>query len=325
MSDQSFGRKVSVRIFASIITDGEVNLESDITTNEGPVITYNKGYTEFSSVQPDRTPGFRIRGRCIQVQPVVGFNTNQISFSIFNLGANSRAIIQSKVGTRVEIFAGYGDNPKQIAVGDILWAKTHKEGPDYITEVVAADAHFAFVNGKINESFKGSVSFKTVVDTVMANLAKNQVTRGVIDIPDGGYQSGIVLSGNPIKELTEVCRKMGRSLSVIGGAVNILPIGGDQGNEIIELSEDTGLIGIPEVMPPGPIGTIPPGLPVSPDNDLSFVHLLRGDLVLSQRVRINSKFVNGEYIILRNEFEFDSWSGPFYNKCQCRKPDTNGR
>jgi hypothetical protein len=310
MSDQSFGRNVKLRVFASIIGD----------TNGVPNISYSNGYTEFSSVQSDGTPGFRIKGKAVQVQPTVGFNTNQIEIEIYNLGPDSRAIIQSMVGTKIALFAGYGLNPKQIALGDILWARTHKEGADYITHIIAGDSHFAYSSGEIHQSFKGQVSYQTVVNAIMGILEQSDLFLATPNnIPDGGYENGIVLNGSPLDELAKVAQRMGLTMSVIGGGVFLIPYGTDVGNPIIEISEDTGMIGIPEVQPPGTIGPQQNTVPVSPENSISFVHLLRSDLALSQRVRIKSKFIQGEYVIGRVVFEFDSWSGPFYNRCEAFK------
>lgn len=313
MSNQSFGRVVKLRVYATVL--GQV---SSI-----PVISYNQGYTEFSSVQPSGDPGFRIRGKCVLVQPTVGFNTNQINLSIYNLGPDSRAILQSKVGTKIEIFAGYGLSPKQIALGDILWARTHKQNSDYITDVIAGDSHFALTSGEINISFSGPTTYAQAINACLNALEQNQIFRGQIDIPSGGWNQGMVLNGSPMVILSDICRKIGRSFNVIGGGAYILPLGQDTGAPLIEVSTDTGMIGIPEIQPPGIIGVQAAGVPVSPDNDVAFTHLLRSEFTLSQRVRIKSKFVNGDYVIGRVEQDFDSWSGPFYSRCQAFKVLTN--
>lgn len=310
MIDQSLGRNVKVRIYATTVSELGTGLQ----------ISYSNGYTEFASVMPDGSPGFRIKGKVVEVQPTVQFNTNQINLALYNLGASSRSVIQSMVGTKLTILAGYGDNPKQIAEADILWARTHKEGPDFITEIIAGDSHFGLANGVINQSFKGPISYQQVVSAIFSKLEDSNISPSLsVDIPDGGYKNGFVLTGSPMIILSDVCKTMNRSLSIKGGIVYILPIGQDVGAPIIELSEDTGLIGIPEVQSPGVIGVVPAGTPVSPDLDVSFTHLLRADLTLSQRVRIKSKFINGEYVIGRNVYDFDSWSGPFYNRCEAFK------
>jgi hypothetical protein len=313
MTGQSFGRVVKVRVFATILGQSA----------GVPTISYNNGYTEFSSVLPDGSSGFRIKGKVTMVQPTVQFNTNQVNLSLYNLGPNSRALIQSKVGTRIGIIAGYGSGPKQIALADILWARTHKEGPDYITEIIAGDAHFGLTNGTINQSFSGAVTNQQIVNALLTALEEQQIFSGVITgIPAGNYaNNGFVLSGSPLVILSDVCRKMGLSMNVVGSMVNILPIGQDSGAPLIELSVATGLIGIPEVAPPGIIGVqdLSKSIEVSPSNDISFKTLLRPEISLSQKVRITSKFVNGEYIVGRAVHDFDSWEGPFYTECQAFK------
>lgn len=320
MKGDSFGRIVKVRVYATIIEDQL----SDGTLF--PRITYSQGYTEFSSVQPDGQPGFRIKGRATQVQPTVGFNTNQIQLSMYNLGPDSRAIIQSKVGTKIAIFAGYGDDVRQIALGDILWANTHKEqDASYITEIIAGDSHFALSNGEINTSFTGAVSYKTLFQVLFTKLEEQDifVASPAGNIPDGGFNNGYVLHGSAFVELSNLCKKLNLGFNIIGGGIYIIPPGKSTGAPIIDISEDTGLIGIPEVQPPGIIGVQQNTVPVTPENDVSFTHLLRADLSMWQRVRINSKFIKGEYDIQRVEFDFDSWSGPFYAKCQAAKVLSN--
>jgi hypothetical protein len=303
MKGQSFGRNVKVRVFATILGDA----------------------SEFSSVQKDGTPGFRIKAQVTLVQPTVGFNTNQVTVTMYNLGANSRAIVQAKVGTRIAIFAGYGDAPKQIGLADILYARTHKEGADYITEIIAGDAHFGLTNGTISTSFSGAVTYTQVIDALLAALEEQQIFSGVISgIPSGGYNQGIVLNGSPLIILADVCKKIGLSMNVVGSMVNILPLGQDVGAPLIELSLNTGLIGIPEVQPPGIIGIQQNTVEVSPSNDISFTTLLRPDISLSQKVRITSKFINGEYVVGRVVHDIDSWEGPFYSKCEAFKVVTSG-
>lgn len=314
MNEQSLGRIVKLRIYATSFSE----------PGQPPVITYDTGYTEFISVDQNGDPSFRIKGRVVLVQPTAGFNTNAIAFSIYNLGADSRALLQSKVGTKIELFAGYGSNVKQIALGDVLWANTYKSESDYITDVIAGDSHFGLVNGSINTSFKGSVTYDQVITALTSSLAPNKIFAAVVKgIPPGGYNNGIVLSGSPFNLLAEICKKLGLSFSVVGGGIYIIPYGQDSGSPVIEVSVDTGLIGIPEIQPPGLIGVIAPGVPVTPDNDISFTHLLRADLVLSQRVLIKSKFINGEYVIGRVTMDFDSWTGPFYSRCEAFKVATS--
>lgn len=299
---QSFGRYVSVRVFATQTNPGE--------------ISYNNGYTEFASVQKDGSQGFRISGKITQVEATIGIGINPITLSIYNLGPDSRALLTSKVGTKISVFAGYGSNIRQLAVGNILYSKTTKQGPDYITEIIAGDGHFAVTNGQINLSFSGNTTYKQVIDALVSSLEDVGVYAGTIQVPDGGYNQGIVLSGSPLDLVAEVCQKMGSRYVVIANALNIIPLGQDIGAPLIEISKETGMIGIPEVQSPGTIGVIQPTSQVSPQNNISFNTLLRPEIGLFQKVRITSKFVNGEYTVGRAVHDFDSWTGPFFTECQ---------
>lgn len=308
---ESFGRNVKVRIYALQVVD--------ITGSGQIFVEQSDQYTEFGSVQKDGTPGYRIRGKITQVEATISMGINPITFSIYNLGPQSRALFQSQVGTKIEILAGYGDNPKQIAVGSLLWSMTHKEGVDYITEVICGDSHFALVNGQMNTSFSGSVTYKRVIAEIVSNLNQLGIfAAGGNDkyIPDGSYNTGIVLSKGPLDELKDVCNKLNLSSVVSGNIITILPVGVDKGAPLIELSEDTGLIGIPQVRSPGVIGIIKPTVEVSPQNNLSFTTLLMPEIGMFQRVKITSKFVNGEYTCGRVVHDFDSWDGPFYTQCE---------
>jgi hypothetical protein len=318
MNNDSLGRVVKVRVYAT--TFGNFG-----SGGGAPIIDYANGYTEFSSTDPTQPEGFRIKGKNVLTQPTIGFHTNNITFSIYNLGPDSRALFQSKVGTKIEIFAGYQNNVKQIALGDILWAKTYKAGPLFVTDVIAADSHFALVNGQMNTSFKGPTSYMRVITALTDALSVNGIFVAVLKgVPDGSYLYGIVLNKSPFEHLSEICQKLGLSFHVYGGGIYILPLLQDTGAPSFILNEDTGLVEIPEIQPPGLIGVVASGVPVTPDIDLSFTHLLRSDLVMSQRVTIQSKFINGDYVLGRVVQEFDSWSGPFYSKCDAFKLVSQG-
>lgn len=320
MNDKSFGRVIKLQIFATTIAGA------------GPLstIVYDSGYTEFSSIQKNGDPGFRIKVKCTQVQPTVGFGTNPLNISIYNLNSSSRALVQSKVGTKIAVYAGYQDQAQLITIGDILWARTKKENSDYITEIIAGDSQFAHVNGYVNQSFSGPTSYAQVITFLLAELAKNQIrTAFVAPIPAGVYNNGIVLTGSPIDRLKETCLKIGMDFNIIGGGVYITKQGQPLAfppitisniiDPITGLDTNTGLIGIPEVQPPGMIGVVDPSIPVGPETNISFTHLFHPRLVMLQQVNLVTKFISGLYIINRVVQDLDSWNGPFYCRCIAAK------
>lgn len=308
MTQQSFGRIVNLKIFATLSG----------VANGQPNISYNSGYTSFPSQFPDGRAGFRIRGKVNQIAAAVTVIPNPITLAIYNLGKNSRALVESKVGTKIVVEAGYALNPKQIFTGNILWARTHKEGADYITEIQAGDGSFAVTNGTVNTSFSGATTFKQVIDTLLDALTAVGITRGsIIGIPEGTYNNGIVLTGSPLDRLKEICEKLQLDCSIQNGQVNILPLGTDKGAPTVTINVGNGLIGIPQVRTQGLIGPISQANTVTPTNIISFKCLLRPELGLAQKVTLQSKFINGDYVTARVTHDFDSWEGPFYTECEC--------
>jgi hypothetical protein len=321
MIQYSFGRAVKVRVYATVLT------EVGTSTNEVPEIVYNKGYTEFSSVSDDGLPGFRISGKVVKAQGTQIFVTNNLHVSIYNLSATSRAIVGNGVGTLMEVYAGYGNQVNLIGKGNIIRAKTYKQGPDYITELTCGDAHYASVNGTINKSFKGYVTYQQIFDACMSTITGYDIEAGVINIPaNGAFNNGYVLHGSSIKEIQKLCKTMNRKMIIENHLLHILAMDEDLGNSTINIStlidpitgEDlnTGLIGIPEINPPGSQGIQEAINPTSPQLNISFAHLLSSTFVVGQKVSINSKFVKGDYILGHIEHDFDSWDGPFFTNCQ---------
>ena len=307
MSDQSFGRIVNVKVFATVIGSGS-----------SATIDYASGYTQFSSRQPNGAPGYRITGKLNKIEAAVSAIPNPAQFSIYNLGPDSRALVQSKVGTKIIVEAGYGDSPKQLFFGNILWARTHKEGPDYITEIQAGDGSFAISNGQVNQSFSGPTTYQQAIDACITSLAATGVTRGVVKgIPEGGYQNGIVLTGSPMDRLKEICNKLNLRCSIQNNQVTIVPAGVDLGRQAILISPKTGMIGIPQVRTQGLIGPATSVNQTTPTNIISFKTLLNPELDLYQMVTMQSKFINGNYIVARATHDFDSWEGPFFTECEC--------
>lgn len=313
---QSFGRVVNVKLYAVA--------GSSVSGGSTPSIEYSNKYTLFSSVQPDGSPGFRIRGKVQKMESAITHTPNFGTIYIYNLGPSSRALIESQLLTNVIVEAGYGKHAKQILVGKTVWARTYKQGPDYITELVAQDACFSGVNAVIYKTFKGPVTYQQVVDVCITALNDAGVQTGtLVPIPEGGYQNSCVLVGDPFDCLKRTCDKLGLYCSIQNGKINIRDFGEPLGTPIVLLNVDTGLIGIPELRSQSLLGAIPPAVAggqvtlATPTNGLSFKCLLRPEIEVGSQVKIQSKFVNGLYIAAKIAHDFDSWDGPFYTECEC--------
>ena len=257
----------------------------------------------FPSKMKDGSPGFRIKFKVEKVQgpsPI----PNPVSIYIYNIGADSRSIV-SKQNNVVILEAGYGQSSEIIFTGNVLRARTRKEGPDYVTQIEAADGLFAFQNSTVNQSFQAGITANSVINTLVGALKSSGVTPGTIQgVPSDGYNQGIVLSGKTVDRLQEICDKHDLVFSIQDGKVTILPYGSDRGTPVVLLSPSTGLIGIPEVRETDSEGK----------SLVSFKCLMNSKIGLFQKILIQSKFVNGIFTVGKVSQDGDSWGGPWYTE-----------
>lgn len=302
---QSFDRKAVLKVFRRqrvIASDGSVTLK-DI----------DKTGSAFPSKFDDGTIGFRIKFNIVKVSGPTPA-PNPMSMFIYNLGENSRNLI-SEQDNLVVLEAGYGNSSEAIFNGNIFKTITRKEGPDYVSHIEASDAIVAFQNGLINQSFQKGVNLQTILDAGISTLKGLGVDKGQVEgVPNKTYNQGIVLTGNPIQQLRQVCEQHNLNFSIQDGKVQILPYNQGNGKPTIFISPDTGLVGIPEIrgisQEPQPDGSVKPK-PV-----ICFKVLMNSKLAVAQQVVVESKFVNGLYTILKVTHIGDSFQGEWYSECE---------
>lgn len=300
MNQASFNRIVVLKVFA--------RQEGKNPDGSPALINVDQTGTAFPSRFPDGTIGFRIRGKVDKVAAVTSATPNPIELEIYNLGPDSRALL-SKTNNLIVVEAGYGNSPQQIFQGNIMWGRTHKVGPDYITKIQAADGLFAFQNARVDTSFQKGVQPNQLINTLIGSLKGAGVTAGIIQgVPNQGYNQGIVLSGRTVDLLKDVCERSNLQFSIQDGNVLILPYGGDKGTPAQLISPETGLIGIPEIRAADATGAA---------TLLSFKTLMMPTMGLFQKVILQSKFINGIYTTAKLVHDFDSFEGPFFTEGEC--------
>lgn len=264
---------------------------------------------EFPSKLLDGNTGFRISFRVDKVAAVTSGQPNPITVRIYNLGADSRALVGNTKNTIV-VEAGYGQVSKRIFKGQINYGVTSKEGPDYITEINAMDGLFAVQNSRVDLSIRTPVTASTLIGTLVGALKPQGVDPGIVmGVPQTTYNKGIVLSGSTVDRLKEICEKNDLQFSIQDGAVLILPYGSDRGVPAPVISERTGLIGIPQIR-----------AQAGADNKATIVSLktlMMPEIGVSQKIVLLSKFVSGIFITAKVTHDGDSFGGPWYTEMEC--------
>lgn len=296
----SFNRIVQLKVFGRTVTTGADGVPALLNTDQTGTL--------FPSRFPDGSDGFRIKGKVDKVAAVTSATPNPITVEIYNLGPDSRALV-SKTNNLLILEAGYGNSPQQIFQGNIMWGRTRKIGPDYVTQIQAADGLFAFQNARVDTSFQNNVPTNQVINTLVGALKGSGIGSGqMVGIPSGGYNQGIVLSGRAVDLLKSVCDKNDLQFTIQDGNVLILPYGADRGIPAPLVSPETGLIGIPEIRAADSTGKA---------TLISFKTLMMPTMGIFQKVILTSKFINGIFTTAKITHDFDSYEGPFFTEMEC--------
>lgn len=173
-----------------------------------------------------------------------GAQSNKSTVSIWNLSEASRGLIEREVGKGGMVLeAGYGGVLANLFTGDIALVEMKRIGPDIETRIEAGDGERNLVDAHIELSLGPGATDSQIIDSALDALG---LGRGMISgMPSARRSNGFTYSG-PAKDLIDqIARKNGLAWSVQGGAVQIRQEGTTSGMMAILLTEQTGLIGIP--------------------------------------------------------------------------------
>jgi hypothetical protein len=165
---------------------------------------------------------------------------NTSSIRIYNLSSEHQRQIENlslkeKNGTttvrtggkiRVEIEAGYVGSRSLIFRGDLRFAETKQEGPDFVTEIEGDDGGRSVLGASVSRSFPAGTSVATVVRACASALGVG--TGNLADLEatlrtEAGatFTGGTTLFGPADKELDRVLRSCGLRYSIQSGNLQI--------------------------------------------------------------------------------------------------------
>lgn len=256
----------------------------------------------FSSKAPDGGTGFRIKFR---VDKVIEVTPNPTSIWIYNLGPESRALFE-KINNVIILEAGYTNKSKVIFKGNVSRTRHTKEGPDYVTHIEAADGLFAIQNSRIDQSFNSALTRNAAITTLAgAILDTGQIGIGhIANVPNDGYNNGVVLSGNAIDHMRAVCDGANLNFFIEDQLIYVLKIGDAKPVPPFIVSPDSGLVGIPERR----------------DVGISFKTLLNPDLGIFNPVVLKSKFISGLFNTVKIVHSGDTFGTEWYTEAEATYP-----
>ena len=212
--------------------------------NRAYILRVETGDNEFVEIKPPFTLEFNIQRNNLA-------SSNTANFVIYNLNTANRSKIYKDiydVGTfrAVQLFAGYaektGDLLPRVFNGNIKRAFSHRQGPDFRTEIECYDGQISNSTSDIAITLPASINTKDIIEAIAKNLKDvGGVTVGK-KFTDISSRS-TALMGNPSEILSQLT---GGKSYIDSGNLYALDKSEVVIGDIRLINVDNGLLGTPK-------------------------------------------------------------------------------
>lgn len=197
------------------------------------------------SLQSTEIEGFRTR---FDVEKSLGKHPNDAKFTITNLSAASRSVLQHQ-DAKVIFEGGYAETFAQIFQGDARITNHVLKGSDWETTIECGDGRRAFKFARVNQAFKEGTGAGDVLAYLIKAMGLNpgNSSGAVAELNTSlQYRNGYSAFGLASREISRVLEAVGWSWSIQSGAIQILKPGGTL-SDVVVISPSSGLVGSPEM------------------------------------------------------------------------------
>jgi hypothetical protein len=207
------------------------------------------------------------------------------------------------------IEAGYVGSKEVLFTGNITYATSRREGVDWVTDIECEDGGNKYRNKRMNQSYQPGATVLSVATQAAALLdlgPGNLIDKLGVGVFRKGYSvftQGFVASGRVSDVLDQLLSSAGFTWSIQDGNLLILGPTETALEEVVVLSQKTGLIGSPEKGEKG---------------ILTAKSLLQGKLKPGRRIVMDSELVTGQYKIERVEHFGDTWGTDWYSEVEAK-------
>lgn len=240
---------------------------------------------------------------------------NEAKLAIYNLSLEKRQALQDR-DVPCRLVCGYLQADEvvrgthQIFLGSLDYSRSTLDGTDWITTLQSSDGGREFRTARINTSLRGPVRVADALRQAAESLGlalgnvQQKIAEGGIRAAFDELQSGIVLSGKADQQLDKLVRSLGYEWSSQDGELLLLgPNETIDGTTARVLGSRTGLIGTPE---PGENGRV------------KARSLILPDLGPGNRVKVESREIDGFYKVDSVTYRGDTWGADWYADLELR-------
>lgn len=233
---------------------------------------------------------------------------NNGKVQIWNLSPSSLNVLEGK-DCILELKAGYGNNRSIILVGSVVSAITTLDNADRMTEIEVVDGKVELSDTFLSISKNGIVNTKDLYQEVADTMGISVIYAEYLQFPD--FPNGFTFIGSAKNVLHKITTACGHSFTIQNGVLQItIPSKQIQSSAYL-LSSESGLLGVPKKI------TLESGSGDSSDEKkktgYEIEYLLNGAIGINDIVRIESKALTGDFLVIKVTFDGDNMEGAW--KC----------
>lgn len=248
---------------------------------------------------------------------------NRLELVVYNLSETHRRALQKKTEIPFLLHLGYLGVDQETPFGSInLFAEsadarretlmfkgtlqkaiTSRDGPDWITVLIASDAIDAHIKTRINKSYSKDIPYVAIAQDLIRQLGTDskaalaRMAAGGFDGSSASTLNSYVASGSVARELERVLTRFNLSYSIQNGELVILGKEETRNQNPILLTPETGLIGSPQ---PGKDGIV------------QIRSLILPQLTPGKKVKLETEQYNGLFKIERAVYTGSTFGNEWY-------------
>jgi len=244
-----------------------------------------------------------------EIEKTLEADPNPATLTIWNLNEATRTEVQRKP-LQICIEAGYGTRTSILFIGDMQDASTQRQGADLRTKILIADGERC-MNVRVNRAFAGGTGGRAQITEIAATMGL-RVPRNVTDAKEfvQAVASGGSLQGPARRAMTDVTRRYGATWSIQDGQLQILRGNEVRADQALVISEQTGMLGSPELGSPGKKGEAP---------TLTVRHLLYPECKPGGKINLQAEFLKGLYRIEKVKHSGDTHAEEWLTTLECKQ------
>ncbi|HED4470634.1 TPA: hypothetical protein R4342_001661 [Pasteurella multocida] len=233
-----------------------------------------------------------------EIDKTINEKPNPAKISIWNLNRTHINQALSQSFKKLTLLVGYHEL-RTIYSGDINKIKVRRDGLDFILDIECSDGFKAYTESRVSSTLKKGATDEQIIKEIQKTMP--QVNESTVDIPNKRQlPRGRVMNGDSREVLNRIARNNNADWSIQDGSLVFLPKDKVLNDDVILLSQETGMLGMPE----------------QTDDGLELSCLLNPALQIGGLVNVKSilEYFNGEYKVIKLSHNGDGLGGDWVSR-----------